>query len=78
MVSWFVGSRKVEAHTMTCATYSPARPPILQENTIAIAHLLGHRGTDNTHRYMHLADRPVREAAEQVSALIAKAMRGKV
>jgi Phage integrase family/Arm DNA-binding domain/Phage integrase, N-terminal SAM-like domain len=51
---------------------------LIQENTPTIAKLLGHKGTDNTHRYMHLADRPVREAAEKVSALIARAMAGEV
>ncbi len=51
---------------------------LLQENTPTIARLLGHTGTDNTHRYMHLADKPVREAAEKVSGIMARAMAGKV
>jgi integrase len=49
---------------------------ILQENTITIAQLLGHSGTDNTHRYMHLADKPIREAANLVCGILARALEG--
>jgi len=35
-----------------------------------IAKLLGHSGTDNTQRYMHLADQPALDAAELVSGLL--------
>ena len=35
-----------------------------------IARLLGHSGTDNTQRYMHLADQPALDAAELVSGLL--------
>jgi integrase len=68
------GAQPVQDLRHTFASYAA----LIQENTPTIARLLGHRGTNNSHRYMHLADRPVREAAEHVSALIAKAMRGKV
>jgi integrase len=40
------------------------------ENTATIAALLGHRGTRNTHRYMHLADQPAIEAAEKIGGLL--------
>jgi len=43
---------------------------IQQENTPMIAKLLGHSGTDNTQRYMHLADQPALDAAELVSGLL--------
>jgi integrase len=49
---------------------------ILKENTITIAQLLGHSGTDNTHRYMHLADKPIRDAADLVCGIIANALEG--
>jgi integrase len=49
---------------------------IQQENTPMIAKLLGHSGTDNTQRYMHLADQPALDAAELVSALIWDALTG--
>lgn len=43
---------------------------IQQENTPMIAKLLGHTGTDNTQRYMHLADQPALDAAELVGGMI--------
>jgi integrase len=49
---------------------------ILKENTITIAQLLGHSSTDNTHRYMHLADKPIRDAADLVCGIIANALEG--
>ena len=49
---------------------------IQQENTPMIAKLLGHSGTDNTQRYMHLADQPALDAAELVSGLIWEALTG--
>lgn len=47
---------------------------IQQENTPMIARLLGHSGTDNTQRYMHLADQPALDAAELVSGLLWEAL----
>jgi len=43
---------------------------IQQENTAIIARLLGQSGTDNTQRYMHLADQPALDAAELVNGLL--------
>lgn len=43
---------------------------IMQENTPTIAKLLGHSGTDNTQRYMHLADQPALDAAERISEVL--------
>jgi len=49
---------------------------IQQENTPMIAKLLGHSGTDNTQRYMHLVDQPALDAAELVSGLLWAALTG--
>ena len=35
-----------------------------------IGKMLGHSGTDNVQRYMHLADQPALDAAELVSSLL--------
>ena len=51
---------------------------IQQENTPMIARLLGHSGTDNTQRYMHLADQPALDAAELVSGLLWAALNADV
>jgi len=51
---------------------------IQQENTPMIARLLGHRGTDNTQRYMHLADQPALDAAELVSGLLWTALNARL
>ena len=51
---------------------------IQQENTPMIARLLGHRGTDNTQRYMHLANQPALDAAELVSGLLWTALNARL
>jgi hypothetical protein len=45
-----------------------------EENTPIIAKLLGHSGTRNTHRYLHLADKPAIEAAEKIGEILGRAM----
>lgn len=45
---------------------------------VIIGALLGHRDAKTTARYAHLADAPVRHAADQVSSLIGDAMDGEI
>jgi len=45
-----------------------------EENTPIIAKLLGHSGTRNTHRYLHLADKPAIEAAEKIGEILGQAL----
>jgi integrase len=43
---------------------------IEKENAAMIGKMLGHSGTDNVQRYMHLADQPALDAAELVSSVL--------
>jgi integrase len=44
------------------------------ESLLIIGALLGHRSAKTTHRYAHLADHPMKDAAERISAEVARLM----
>jgi hypothetical protein len=44
---------------------------------LIVGRVLGHRQAASTERYAHVADDPVREAAERISGAIAAALDGK-